>query len=151
MSYRNPTGNKYFSNRSDFQRLQNDLVSASKVAIEKEQGVEKAIPQTPKVEDKQSYKVGTFAHQTIDPESYKKWQEGQEGTQAYINNQAVSDVNQVVDLAKASGVSRAKSPLNMLGVSRKSSPFNCWTKAGYIRKPGTEKLAPGSCYKPDKK
>tara|TARA_R110002050_G_scaffold105045_1_gene214515 strand:- start:80 stop:412 length:333 start_codon:yes stop_codon:yes gene_type:complete len=28
------------------------------------------------------------------------------------------------------------------------TPFACWTKAGYIRKPGTEKGEPGSCYKP---
>ena len=41
-----------------------------------------------------------------------------------------------------------KSALNMLGVS---SPLNCWTKAGYIRKPGTTKGAEGSCYKPEKK
>ena len=41
-----------------------------------------------------------------------------------------------------------KSALNMLGVS---SPLNCWTKAGYIRKPGTKKGAKGSCYKPGKK
>jgi len=37
------------------------------------------------------------------------------------------------------------------GVSRKASPLNCWTKAGYIRKPGTTKGAEGSCYKPGKK
>ena len=27
-------------------------------------------------------------------------------------------------------------------------PLKCWTKAGYIRKPGTTKGADGSCYKP---
>ena len=31
------------------------------------------------------------------------------------------------------------------------TPFKCWTKAGYIRKPGTTKGAKGSCYKPGKK
>ena len=30
----------------------------------------------------------------------------------------------------------------------KNSPLPCWTKAGYIRKPGTKKGEPGSCYKP---
>ena len=33
----------------------------------------------------------------------------------------------------------------------KNSPLPCWTKAGYIRKPGTKKGAKGSCYKPGKK
>ena len=33
----------------------------------------------------------------------------------------------------------------------KMSPMKCWTKAGYIRKPGTTKGAKGSCYKPSKK
>ena len=28
------------------------------------------------------------------------------------------------------------------------TPLKCWTKAGYIRKPGTKKGEPGSCYKP---
>ena len=32
-----------------------------------------------------------------------------------------------------------------------NSPLPCWTKAGYIRKPGTKKGAKGSCYKPSKK
>jgi len=32
-----------------------------------------------------------------------------------------------------------------------NSPMKCWTKAGYIRKPGTKKGAKGSCYKPGKK
>ena len=31
------------------------------------------------------------------------------------------------------------------------SPLKCWTKAGYIRKPGTKKGTKGSCYKPSKK
>ena len=31
------------------------------------------------------------------------------------------------------------------------TPLRCWTKAGYIRKPGTKKGAKGSCYKPGKK
>ena len=52
-----------------------------------------------------------------------------------------------IDEDQYSSVSR-KSALNMLGVS---SPLNCWTKAGYIRKPGTKKGAKGSCYKPGKK
>ena len=30
----------------------------------------------------------------------------------------------------------------------KNSPLPCLTKAGYIRKPGTKKGAPDSCYKP---
>ena len=30
----------------------------------------------------------------------------------------------------------------------KNSPLPCWTKAGYVRKPGTKKGEPGSCYKP---
>ena len=29
--------------------------------------------------------------------------------------------------------------------------MKCWTKAGYIRRPGTKKGAKGSCYKPSKK
>lgn len=29
-----------------------------------------------------------------------------------------------------------------------NSPLPCWTKAGYVRKPGTKKNEPGSCYKP---
>ena len=52
-----------------------------------------------------------------------------------------------IDEDQYSSMSR-KSALNMLGVS---SPLNCWTKAGYIRKPGTTKGAEGSCYKPEKK
>jgi hypothetical protein len=52
-----------------------------------------------------------------------------------------------IDEDEYSSMSR-KSALNMLGVS---SPLNCWTKAGYIRKPGTKKGAKGSCYKPGKK
>ena len=52
-----------------------------------------------------------------------------------------------IDEDQYSSMSR-KSALNMLGVS---SPLNCWTKAGYIRKPGTKKGAKGSCYKPGKK
>ena len=52
-----------------------------------------------------------------------------------------------IDEDQYSSMSR-KSALNMLGVS---SPLNCWTKAGYIRKPGTTKGAEGSCYKPGKK
>ena len=31
-----------------------------------------------------------------------------------------------------------------------SSPMKCWTKAGYVRKPGTKAGAKGSCYKPSK-
>ena len=31
------------------------------------------------------------------------------------------------------------------------TPFRCWTKAGYIRTPGTVKGEKGSCYKPGKK
>ena len=31
------------------------------------------------------------------------------------------------------------------------TPLRCWTKAGYIRKPGTKKGTKGSCYKPGKK
>jgi len=31
------------------------------------------------------------------------------------------------------------------------TPLRCWTKAGYIRKPGTTKGSKGSCYKPSKK
>ena len=31
-----------------------------------------------------------------------------------------------------------------------NSPMKCWTKAGYVRKPGTKKNAPGSCHKPKK-
>ena len=32
------------------------------------------------------------------------------------------------------------------------TPLKCWTKAGYIRNPGTKKGEEGSCYKPkDKK
>ncbi len=30
------------------------------------------------------------------------------------------------------------------------SPMNCWTKAGYRRKPGTKAGTKGSCYKPKK-
>ena len=52
-----------------------------------------------------------------------------------------------IDEDQYSSMSR-KSALNMLGVK---SPLNCWTKAGYIRKPGTKKGAKGSCYKPGKK
>ena len=29
--------------------------------------------------------------------------------------------------------------------------MKCWTKAGYIRRPGTKKGTKGSCYKPSKK
>ena len=29
--------------------------------------------------------------------------------------------------------------------------MKCWTKAGYIRKPGTKAGTKGSCYKPGKK
>ena len=29
-----------------------------------------------------------------------------------------------------------------------SSPMKCWTKAGYVRKPGTKAGTKGSCYKP---
>ena len=31
-----------------------------------------------------------------------------------------------------------------------NSPMKCWTKAGYVRKPGTKKNAPVSCNKPKK-
>ena len=61
------------------------------------------------------------------------------------NRKAVKDLDKV--LSDIKGIPR-KSALNMLGVS---SPLNCWTKAGYIRKPGTKKGAKGSCYKPGKK
>ena len=61
------------------------------------------------------------------------------------NIKAVKDLDKV--LSDIKGIPR-KSALNMLGVS---SPLNCWTKAGYIRKPGTKKGAKGSCYKPGKK
>ena len=61
------------------------------------------------------------------------------------NRKAVKNLNKV--LSDIKGIPR-KSALNMLGVS---SPLNCWTKAGYIRKPGTTKGAEGSCYKPGKK
>jgi len=37
------------------------------------------------------------------------------------------------------------------GPFKMRTPFKCWTKAGYIRKPGTTKGAKGSCYKPGKK
>ena len=30
----------------------------------------------------------------------------------------------------------------------KNSPLPCWTKAGYVRKPGTTAGSKGSCYKP---
>ena len=61
------------------------------------------------------------------------------------NEKAKKSLNKV--LSDIKGIPR-KSALNMLGVS---SPLNCWTKAGYIRKPGTKKGAKGSCYKPGKK
>ena len=46
---------------------------------------------------------------------------------------------------KEEGYSHNKSGFKM------RTPFRCWTKAGYIRKPGTVKGAKGSCYKPGKK
>ena len=36
------------------------------------------------------------------------------------------------------------------GPFKMRTPFRCWTKAGYIRTPGTKKGEPGSCYKPGK-
>ena len=42
------------------------------------------------------------------------------------------------------GASR-KSALNMLGISRKSSPLDCWTD--YERVPGTKEFSKGSCRK----
>ena len=38
-----------------------------------------------------------------------------------------------------------KSALNMLGISRKSSPLDCWTD--YERVPGTKEFSKGSCRK----
>ena len=37
------------------------------------------------------------------------------------------------------------------GPFKMKTPLRCWTKAGYIRKPGTTKGSKGSCYKPGKK
>ena len=37
---------------------------------------------------------------------------------------------------------------NIRSKFEKNSPLPCWTKAGYIRKPGTKKGEPRSCYKP---
>jgi hypothetical protein len=39
-------------------------------------------------------------------------------------------------------------PYDIKSKFEENSPLPCWTKAGYVRKPGTKKGEPGSCYKP---
>ena len=41
--------------------------------------------------------------------------------------------------------------LNPFKLREVNSPMKCWTKAGYVRKPGTTKGSKGSCYKPKKR
>ena len=55
---------------------------------------------------------------------------------------AVTDLNKVLETTKSP---QRKSALNMLGISRTSSPLNCWK--GYERVAGTKEFSPGSCKK----
>jgi hypothetical protein len=55
---------------------------------------------------------------------------------------AVTDLNKVLETTKGP---QRKSALNMLGISRKSSPLDCWTD--YERVPGTKEFSKGSCRK----
>ena len=41
--------------------------------------------------------------------------------------------------------------LNPFKLREVNSPMKCWTKAGYVRKPGTTKGSKGSCHKPKKR
>tara|TARA_B100000780_G_scaffold258669_1_gene209136 strand:- start:366 stop:761 length:396 start_codon:yes stop_codon:yes gene_type:complete len=53
-------------------------------------------------------------------------------------------LDEVVIQAKPKSISR-KSALNMLGVTKNSSPLDCWR--GYERVAGTKEFSPGSCKK----
>ena len=55
---------------------------------------------------------------------------------------AVTDLNKALETTKGP---QRKSALNMLGISRKSSPLDCWTD--YERVPGTKEFSKGSCRK----
>ena len=55
---------------------------------------------------------------------------------------AVTDLNKALETTKGP---QRKSALNMLGISRTSSPLDCWTD--YERVPGTKEFSKGSCRK----
>jgi len=62
----------------------------------------------------------------------------------YVKGDVISQKGKKIVSTPDLGVGR-KSALNMLGISRKSSPLDCWTD--YERVPGTKEFSKGSCRK----
>ena len=83
------------------------------------------------------------------PKNYSQIKD-KDGSQLMTANEAkITDEtgfrpNSVKDKEFRGGPNR-KSALNMLGISRKSSPLDCW--ADYERVPGTKEFSKGSCRK----